>query len=179
VGGKCRGRRIVCPKGAFIRPATDRVRTVIFDILAGEIEGARVLDLFAGCGSLGLEALSRGAREVVFVEIDRRCCSSIEENIEELGFKEQGCVLRDDVRRAIRRMERSDERFNIIFADPPYKAKWAFGLVNVLGDFLKEGGILVFEHPKDVEMIEETDKVALMRRKDFGSTRVSFYRRVR
>ena len=118
ISGIARGRRIKMPKGTPTRPATELVRGAIFSSLANlGIDSDTVLDLFSGSGSLGLEALSRGAGWVDFVDRDKRCCAIIKENLASLGFDKQARVYCLDVKRAI---ELVDKEYNLILMDPPY-----------------------------------------------------------
>lgn len=120
-GGGLRGRRLRAPRGAATRPTADRVRESLFARL-GDVEGAAVLDLFAGTGALGIEALSRGAARAVFVERARPALAALEENLAELSLGESARVLRADVRAALGRLSRERERFGLVFLDPPYGA---------------------------------------------------------
>jgi 16S rRNA (guanine966-N2)-methyltransferase len=116
VAGEFRGRRIQAPRGLRTRPTADRVREALFSML-GDVFGARVLDLYAGSGALGIEALSRGAESVVFVERDARAAAVIERNLASLGL--QAAVVRQD---AVRFLGRAEGPFDLVFCDPPYDA---------------------------------------------------------
>ena len=147
VGGSHKGARIFAPKGASTRPTSDRVREAIFAIL-GPVEGARVLDLFAGSGALGLEALSRAAGSATFVESDTTAAKAIERNLEKLGL--EGRIVRSD---AARYVARTDERYDIVFVDPPYEMveSLRMPLAEHLPRVLAEGGSVVFETAAGVE----------------------------
>lgn len=119
VAGEWRGRKLAAPRGMAVRPTADRVREAIFSILGGRVAGADVLDLFAGTGALGLEALSRGAREAVFVESDPAAFAALRRNIAALGAGGAE-ALPLDFRRAIGRLARAGRRFDLVFLDPPY-----------------------------------------------------------
>jgi 16S rRNA (guanine966-N2)-methyltransferase len=141
VAGTRKGARIYAPRGRDTRPTSDRVREAIFAIL-GSVEGARVLDLFAGSGALGLEALSRGAAGVVFVESDPTAVKTIERNLEKLGL--DGKIVRSG---AERHLARTDERYDIVFVDPPYEMveSLRMPLAEHLPRVLVEGGCVVYE----------------------------------
>ncbi len=127
IAGEWGGRRIQAPPGAGVRPTTDRIREAWMGAIGGRIEGARVLDLFAGTGALGLEALSRGATEAVFVERARSALRLLEQNIEALGAGTQARIVRAD---AVRYLERAgEERFDLALADPPYGKGYAATLL--------------------------------------------------
>lgn len=131
VAGEYGGRRISVPAGPHLRPTREKVREAWFSALAGRVPGARVLDLFAGSGALGIEALSRGARSVVFVESDRRSAAVIRENLAELGAGAEGRVVRADVGGFLSDLDAS-ERFDLAFADPPYDSDWPDRLADAL-----------------------------------------------
>jgi 16S rRNA (guanine966-N2)-methyltransferase len=114
VAGEFRGRRLAAPRGMRTRPTADRVREALFSML-GDVSGARVLDLYAGSGALGIEALSRGAESAVFVERDARAASAIERNLASLGLDER--VVRQDV---LRFLASDGGTFDLVFCDPPY-----------------------------------------------------------
>jgi 16S rRNA (guanine966-N2)-methyltransferase len=118
IAGEAKGRKLVSPKGASVRPTSDRAREAIFDVLEhlDAITGARVVDLFAGTGALGIEALSRGARSATFVDSDADSVALIEANLERTGFRARAEVLRIDALRWCRRARRVD----VAFVDPPY-----------------------------------------------------------
>ena len=120
-GGRLRGRLLRAPRGAATRPTADRVRESLFATL-GDFASAAVLDLFAGTGALGIEALSRGAVRAVFVERARPALAALEANLAELDLAGSARVLRGDVRGALGRLARERERFDLVFLDPPYGA---------------------------------------------------------
>jgi 16S rRNA (guanine966-N2)-methyltransferase len=168
VGGSRKGATIYAPKGRDTRPTSDRVREAIFAILAS-VEGAHVLDLFAGSGALGLEALSRGAAGATFVENDPTAAKTIERNLEKLGL--EGRIVRSDVRRYI---AGTDLRFDVVFVDPPYEMveSLRMPLAEHLPRVLSEGGSVVFESAAGVQP-ELPLRVQSTRR--HGSTRVTVF----
>jgi 16S rRNA (guanine966-N2)-methyltransferase len=121
IAGRLGGRTLVAPRGLATRPTTDRVREALFSAL-GDLSGARVLDLYAGTGSLGIEALSRGAATAVFVEEARPALTALRANLAALGLTDVGSVLAEPVSRAVRRLAApsSPSAFDLVFADPPY-----------------------------------------------------------
>src|SRR4030066_1317319 len=121
ISGSSKGRVLARPKGQAIRPTSDRVKESIFNILREEIEGKRVLDLFAGTGNLGIEALSRGAEKAIFVEKRRQAIQLIQRNLAQLGLKDRSEILPKDVNRAIGILKQRGESFDVIFMDPPYE----------------------------------------------------------
>jgi 16S rRNA (guanine(966)-N(2))-methyltransferase RsmD len=152
VAGALGGRRLVAPRGASTRPTSDRVREALFGILAsrGAIEGARVLDLFAGTGALGLEALSRGAEHATFVESGRPALEAIRANVEALGVGDRAAVVASRVE-AFARLGPSDRgpAFELVFADPPWRDLDAAiaALETLVGaGGLAPGGLIAIEH---------------------------------
>jgi 16S rRNA (guanine966-N2)-methyltransferase len=115
-GGTAKGRRLFSVPGMDVRPALARMRISVFEILRPRLEGASVVDLFAGTGSLGLEALSRGAARVLFYDVDRRSLDAVEKNLERLGFAAQGRVAQGNAFEVVDRLEPAD----LVFVDPPY-----------------------------------------------------------
>jgi 16S rRNA (guanine966-N2)-methyltransferase len=147
VAGSRKGATIYAPKGRDTRPTSDRVREAAFAIV-GSVEGANVLDLFAGSGALGLEALSRGAASATFVESDPAAVKVIERNLEKLGLEAR--IVRSD---AGRHLARTDERYDVVFVDPPYEMveSLRMPLAEHLPRVLSEGGSVVYETAAGVE----------------------------
>jgi 16S rRNA (guanine966-N2)-methyltransferase len=149
VGGIFGGRRLVVPKDARVRPTADRVREAWMSILGDALTGAQVLDLFAGSGALGLEALSRGATSATFVELNPPSLRALEQNITTLGVGDLAMVHRGD---AMRYAERLPEgAFDVVFADPPYSMDHAKRLVTLFREH-PFGRILSVEHRSDLEL---------------------------
>lgn len=123
LGGRLRHRHLLSPKGLTVRPSTGQLREALFNICQHLIPGARFLDLFAGTGAMGLEALSRGAEHATFVESDRSAVEMIKENIKGLDLKAQATVFPGDVLKLVERLGAEGKQFSIIFADPPYAQK--------------------------------------------------------
>lgn len=174
ISGVRKGQKLVSLKRRKIRPTSDKVRGAIFNILIS-VEGKKVLDLFAGSGALGIEALSRGAEKVIFVDDSFVSVNLIRKNLEKLGFKDKANVIKEDVLRFVR--GKNQERFNIVFADPPYGKGLCQKILEVLTErnFLDSQGVLVIEHHKK-EKIEEKKNFILLKQKKYGDTLVSFFR---
>ncbi|HNY64883.1 MAG TPA: 16S rRNA (guanine(966)-N(2))-methyltransferase RsmD [Deltaproteobacteria bacterium] len=140
--GRYGSRRLECPvKG--VRPTTDRVKQAIFSTLPVDLEGAHVLDLFAGSGNLGIEALSRGAGHVTFVDSSKVCTQVIEKNLRLLQALDQAKIVRSGVEAFL---EKCQDQFDVIFMDPPYNKGLASQLAPHVYSFVKTGGVLVIEH---------------------------------
>lgn len=178
IAGALKGKRLVTPKGDTTRPTADQVRIALMDTLAPRLPGARVLDLFAGAGGVGLEALSRGAGEATFVERDPRAITALRDNIAALGVGEATRVRRADVLRELEALYRAGERFDVVFLDPPYDA----GLVETTLQFLGGGGLLLAEgwviaqHFTKRAPAERIGSLFAFRTRRFGETTLTFYR---
>ncbi len=175
ITGLYKGRAIRTVDDLSVRPATDRVKKTIFDMLAVRLDfdGATVLDLFAGSGSLGFEALSRGAARAVFVEANPEAAGFIEENAQNFGC-ERFTEIRE--RDAVSFVQHTKEAFDLVFADPPYRfdrTKELPGMIFEAG-LVKKGGLLVIEHDPKVHF-ESTRVFAAGPEKKFGRTVVTFF----
>jgi 16S rRNA (guanine966-N2)-methyltransferase len=188
--GKHKGRLINMPRG--IRPTQNLVRKAIFDIL-GDIEGLSFLELYAGSGAVGLEALSRGVRELVFVESNRDCVLAIQKNIESLKLKECS-LLPKEAEAAIKAFFKSGRKFDLIFLDPPYHNSLAApnpkGWIGVplsavkktlqalaAYDILAPYGLVVAQHFKKENLPDTLGILSLFKQKIYGDTALSFYRK--
>ncbi len=176
ISGTCKGRRLFAVKGLDLRPTSDRVKEAIFDILQDRCRDQRVLDLFAGTGALGVEALSRGARGAVFIEKNPRSLATLRKNITLCGLSEQAEILPLDVFIGLRTLEARGEGFGLVFLDPPYGQGLADRALERLTEssMISTETIVVAEHSAK----EEPRSFAPLRRVDFrryGNTRVSFY----
>ena len=147
IAGKYKGRRLTSPEGNNVRPTTDRIKETVFNILQWEVEGAVCLDLFAGSGALGIECLSRGAKEVVFVDKSPQSVDLVKTNLK--GIDGNYRVLSSDFLSALRSF---DTKFDLIFIDPPYQSNLGLIAVEYILDkeLLKEGGIIYFEHGDEI-----------------------------
>jgi 16S rRNA (guanine(966)-N(2))-methyltransferase RsmD len=145
-GGEFRGRKLVTPEGGTTRPTASRVREALFSML-GPIAGARVLDLCCGCGSLGIEALSRGADTAVFVDDALVATDSVRVNVETFGLTDRAQVMELDALRAVQRLREAGDRFDVIFIDAPYSEAPAIvaKLDSLIPELLESGGRIVLE----------------------------------
>ncbi|MGE5279898.1 MAG: 16S rRNA (guanine(966)-N(2))-methyltransferase RsmD [Deltaproteobacteria bacterium] len=177
VSGLYRGRRIEFP--SHIRPTQDKVRQAVFDTLAGVVRGARVLDLYAGSGAMGLEALSRGAREAVFIEKDKRVFAALLRNIEAAGAGGQAEAFLKNAGLALLILAKKRRLFDCILADPPYHKGLAKKTLQTLGagGILAPHGFVVIEHGRQEPLPEGEGVLRLFRQGRFGMIRVSFYQK--
>jgi 16S rRNA (guanine966-N2)-methyltransferase len=176
IAGKAKGRKLRSVPGDITRPITDLVKESLFNILGGEVVDALFLDLFAGTGSVGIEALSRGTRCAIFVERNRRAIETIKENLKATGLAAQAEVIRDDVFRFLSKEPK--ERFDLIYIAPPqYKGLWAETLLALDGSgFLAEGGLAIAQiFPKEYEDLA-LKSLDLVDQRKYGSTMLCFYR---
>lgn len=162
--------------GRLTRPTSDRVKEALFNILLHRVPGAYVLDLYAGTGNLGLEALSRGAGGVVFVDASAHCARVIQRSLEEIGWAERGRVLRADVLAALPRLAREPERFDLVFLDPPYRAGLVVPTIEAVaaGAVVAAGGLIVAEHDMREEIPPALAGIELMDQRRYGETILSF-----
>ena len=176
ISGEKKGIRLFSLKKGKIRPTSDKVKGAIFNILSS-VEDKMVLDLFAGSGALGIEALSRGAKEVVFVDNSFSSLDLIRKNLEKLGFKDKSKLLKKNVLRFLK--GETEGKFDLILADPPYGKGLCQKLLELLAekDFLNTDGVLVIEHHKK-EKIEKLENFILLQEKKYGDTLVSFFRKI-
>jgi 16S rRNA (guanine966-N2)-methyltransferase len=171
IAGTLKGRRIAVPDWPGLRPTSDALRETLFNILSPRVAGARVLDAFAGTGAVGLEAISRGAADVMFVDHDPRAIALITSNVERCGVTGHAIIRRELGRQALP----SSPPFDLIFLDPPYEMN-PHGALVTLAPHLAAEGVLVLEHARrqdapDVEGLTRTREVPA------GSSALTFYRR--
>ena len=184
IGGKARGRRIRAVPGDTTRPITDRVREALFNILGADIQGASFLDLFAGTGSVGIEALSRGASQACFVDVNRLPIGTVRDNLKATDLVEGAEVLQMD---AFVFLERSAGRmFDYVYIAPPqYKSLWkrALSVVDANPSILSDDAwVIVQIHPVELEPLtgeDRLDNLVEFDRRQYGSTLLLFYERVR
>jgi 16S rRNA (guanine966-N2)-methyltransferase len=169
IAGSRRGHRIDAPKGFATRPTSDRVRENAFNLI-GPVDGASVLDLFAGSGAMGLEALSRGAARAIFVESSRDACRQIDANLEKLGLR--GTVLCQD---ALRALAAERATYDLVLCDPPYEDEPSAELAPHLARVLAPNGLLVYETAARVEPAVDGLHVRTSRR--YGSARLTLFER--
>jgi 16S rRNA (guanine966-N2)-methyltransferase len=176
VGGALRGRRLRVPAGA--RPTAGRVREALAAIWRDELEGAEILDLFAGSGALGIEALSRGALRAVFVESSPAARRDLQWNLEELDLEAAGTVVAAPAATALTALAATGERFGLIFADPPYAWAPSPDFLAAVERVLAPGGIFALEHSARSAPPPEAGELVRADLRRYGETAISLYRRV-
>ncbi|TML62478.1 MAG: 16S rRNA (guanine(966)-N(2))-methyltransferase RsmD [Actinobacteria bacterium] len=172
IAGTRRGHTIHAPKGLDTRPTSDRVRESVFNIIAPWVEGARVLDLYAGSGAMGLEALSRGAEAAVFVESDPEALRTIERNLDKLGLT-GARVVRHDAVTGLGQETGAGRKYDLVLADPPYDMTDYQSLSRYLPGVLADDGLLVFETAAKTE--PDVPGLAVRTSRRYGSTRVTVF----
>jgi len=174
ITGSARGRRLKALEGTTTRPTSERVKEALFSAIQFEIEGSRVLDLFAGSGQLGIEALSRGAESCVFVELDRANAKALRQSLERFGVSSQGQVMGGDFRQIAPQLIREGKKFDLIFLDPPYAAGLYEDAFAFSRQLLNPDGMVISEHERGWE-IPEPEGLVLTDRRQYGKNTMSFY----
>lgn len=173
ITGSARGRKLQTLEGESVRPTTDMVKEAMFSIVHFDVEGARVLDMFCGCGQLGIEALSRGAESAVFVDISRQSMSITEKNLETTGFRNLSKTV---ISNSLEYLDRTSEIFDIAFLDPPYKAGIMEDAIERVRLHMAEGGIIVCETSAEEILPEEIEGFKSKRYK-YGKIALTVYRK--
>ena len=176
ISGKARGVNLKTPAGTATRPTADRVKEAVFSIIQFDLPGATVLDLFGGTGQLGIEALSRGAKNAVFVDERDDACKLIRENLKRTKLEGEGRIIRSDYSTFLKS---TSQKFDIIFLDPPYAEVFLENSLNLITqiDILQSGGIIVTERPVEKELL--LDFTGYNRSKDYkyGNTLITLFRK--
>jgi 16S rRNA (guanine(966)-N(2))-methyltransferase RsmD len=173
IAGEARGRKLTAPGGLDVRPTADRVRQSVFDMLAVRAEAGHVLDLFAGSGALGIEALSRGARRAVFVERAAPALKALEENLAACRFLDRAEVRRSDFRAALKAL--AGQRFDLVFVDPPYEGPARDEAVGALAPVLAPGAWIVVETAAEQGAPASPADWRLEAERKYGRTRIFLY----
>jgi len=177
ISGKCKGKKLFTLEGLSLRPTSDRVREAIFDILQKFSPGEKVLDLFAGTGALGIEALSRGAQRAVFVEGTARSGAVLRRNIEACRLTGQAELVSKEVQAGLKALEERGDSFDLIFLDPPYGKGLAYRTLRALSrsSLIAPDTLIVAEHSRDEDLASVPSLERIDWRK-YGGTEVSFFR---
>ena len=184
IGGIARGRKLLTPRkgpdGRTIRPTSARAREAVFNIIGSEVRGATVLDLFAGTGAMGLEALSRGAATAVFVDNNSAAVRLLGRNIDHCGFTDRATVVRRDLARPLIFLREFVQAagFSLIFIDPPYRHDFGGMILDPLGraEILAGSGLVIYEHAAEGRLPGETGNLQLVDQRQYGEAGFGFYR---
>ncbi len=176
-GGVIKGVPIKAPKGMRTRPTSDKVREAMFETLGGHVVDAEVLDLFAGSGAVGIEALSRGASHVVFVDNSTQTALIINDNLKRTGFSERGQIIRADFRLAMKKLGKTRKKFDLIFIDPPYEGDLYEEVVTHFGKHpvSHRNTTIVVEHFKKAALPHSISGIPLVRTRVYGQTALSYF----
>ena len=180
IGGEFRGRRLKTLKSVKMRSTPMRVKEALFNILGNRVAGSSFLDLYAGSGQIGIEALSRGAKEVIFVDNHPSAISLIRTNLGFLPDEKSPKIPRNNVLRAIGNLSRKKKIFDIIFLDPPYKSRLVRNTLQPLAksDILKTTSLVIAEHHKTLALDKEIGFLNQVRQERYGDTVLTFYQKV-
>ncbi|MDD2503915.1 MAG: 16S rRNA (guanine(966)-N(2))-methyltransferase RsmD [Clostridia bacterium] len=179
ISGERKGRVIKTIEGTNTRPTSDRVKESLFNTLMFKLPGSSILDLFSGTGNLGLESLSRGAAEVVFVEKNSSALHILRYNLKSLEYWESAQVLPYDVKQAVKLLSKQAKTFDIVFMDPPYDKAMEVPVITALdeADLLKENGIIAAEHLFQSQLPQNIGSFIRYDLRKYRNTAISFYRK--
>ncbi len=180
IAGSAKGRKLFSPGGARIRPTSDRVKEALFNILSGllgSFADCTVLDIFAGTGNLGIEALSRGASRAVFIDSHRDSVALVKRNLELTGFLDKSRVICRDAPAALRTLEDAGESFRLVFIDPPYQGGLLDNVLEFLAasELLDDGSIVIAEHSTRETLRSELGSLRQFDGRTYGDTVLGFY----
>ena len=177
IAGKNKGNILKSPKGLSVRPTSEKVREALFDILGISVRETCFLDLFAGTGAVGIEALSRGAREVIFIEKELKCIKIIKKNLEKTGNSQNAVVYKIDFLSGLKLLDKKNCQLDHIFLDPPYNR----GLINISLleisnlPILRRNGLVIAQHYKKEKVMENINNLKLFNQRIYGECYLSFY----
>ena len=177
ISGKLKGRKIVGYDIDGTRPTMDRVKESIFGSIQNYINDSIVLDLFAGSGNLGIESISNGASICYFVDNNKKCIKTIQDNIEQFGIEDNCVVIQNNYKKALEYFRNSNIKFDIIFVDPPYQCKLMNEILDVVKEYniLNNSGIIILEYSFD-KLSEDRDGYRLLKYKKYGDKYISIYK---
>lgn len=177
VSGSAKGRPLKSVPGSGTRPTTDKVKEAVFSMIGPYFDGGTALDLFAGTGGLGIEALSRGMELAVFVDLEPKSIETIRANLKATKLENQAEVYRNDAGRAIAALEKRGRNFNLVFLDPPYRMKHGDELMLTMADkgLLSQDAVVVLEHESDYAYPENIAGFTRLRQAVYGETTISIY----
>ncbi|MFD1862370.1 16S rRNA (guanine(966)-N(2))-methyltransferase RsmD [Planococcus chinensis] len=178
VAGSVKGLPLKAVPGTSTRPTTDKVKESIFNMIGPFFDGGYALDLFAGSGGLGIEALSRGIDRAIFTDKDRKAIETIHANLEKTRLSGQAEVFKADAERALKAMQKNGVQARLLFLDPPYHMEKAYGLMDKAAELgiMTDDSIVVCEHDRDVELSSRTKYYERFKKELYGSTIISIYR---
>lgn len=178
VSGDLKGRILKAVPGTTTRPTTDKVKESLFNMIGPYFSGGIGLDLFAGSGGLGIEALSRGLDKVIFVDRDGKAVHIVNENLRSCGLEEKAEVYRNDAVRALKAIQKRNVVFNYIFLDPPYKKQQLVKLLEMIEseELILADGLIVCEHASDIQLPDRIGRLQQVRNEKYGIIGITLYR---
>jgi len=174
ISGIARGRKLATPEGLDVRPTSDRVKEGVFSAIQFEISGKRVLDLFAGSGQLGIEALSRGASEAIFVDLNPKSIEFIKKNLAATGFSKNSIVKNTDYRSFLASNNRT---MDIVLLDPPYEKGYLNDVLPLVEPFVSSDGVIICESGRKEVLPEEVGDFAVSKVYNYGNIKITMYRK--
>ena len=181
ISGINKGKKLYAPEGAQVRPTGDKIKEAVFNIIGPIDEEAVVLELFAGSGSVGIEFLARGAKHCTFIDVSRKSLNYVKKNLDLCNFNNKAKIILSDYEKAIINLSKNNEKFDYIFADPPYALNLSNNIINKVFEFdiIKSGGLLIIETDKSEKVIDNKDtNMIKYKEKIYGRTRISLIRRL-
>lgn len=177
VSGTCKGKALKAVPGNSTRPTTDKVKEAIFNMIGPYFTDGIGLDLFAGSGGLGIEALSRGLDRVIFVDRDGKAIQTIKENISVCSFTEKAEIYRNEANRALKAVIKRGLKFDVVFLDPPYKKQQLLDVLTEMdqSSLLAESGVIVCEHSHDVALPERIGQLQRIKREQYGIINITIF----
>ncbi len=178
ITGTAKGKRLLVPKDERVRPTTDRIKETLFNIINSYVRDAVIIDCFAGTGGIGIEALSRGARQAYFIDNHRESIQLIKKNLEITRLEQKGTVLPIETSSALTSLAHKDVKADIIFMDPPYHLNIISSLIEIISQntLLAEDGIIIAEHDNGIELEDHIGSFTKVDQRDYGITVMSYYK---
>ncbi|OON96551.1 MAG: 16S rRNA (guanine(966)-N(2))-methyltransferase RsmD [Epulopiscium sp. Nele67-Bin005] len=179
ISGKCRGTKLLAPEGNNTRPTTDRIKETLFNIIQFKIMDCTFLDLYSGSGAIGIEALSRGAKEANFVEHNVDAQKIIEENLKKTKLQNNAKLYKLDINKALNELTKNQKSFDIVFIDPPYYDEQLENVVTILikNNILHQESLLIIENATDAPALQN-ESLVLTKSKSYKTTTLNFYERI-
>lgn len=172
ISGEFRSRRLETLKNNDVRPTSDKVKEAVFSSIQFEVQGSCFLDLFSGSGQMGIEALSRGAREAVFVDYSRESIKMVERNILSLNLKNKAKTIISD---SILFLEKTNQKFDIAYLDPPYKTDLIDRSVKRIANVMNKNGIVICESPIEKQFQEDVNDLVIIKKRSYGTILITFF----